>query len=142
MIRPSYFLILSLLFSCTSTPEKKENNYTSEQVSQKKRLIRDVMAVHDEAMPWLDEIHNLKEELRNVTVGVSDTLKDTHTNAAKILEASDEAMMGWMRAYSEPQDTVQFQVAIEYLNQEKNKISTVRTQMKSALENAKNLLNK
>ena len=100
------------------------------------------MAVHDEAMPWLDEIHNLKEELRNITVGVSDTPKDTHTNAAKILEASDEAMMGWMRAYSEPQDTVQFQVAIEYLNQEKNKISTVRTQMKSALENAKNLLNK
>jgi prefoldin subunit 5 len=47
-----------------------------------------------------------------------------------------------MRAYSEPQDTVQFQVAIEYLNQEKNKISTVRTQMKSALENAKNVLNK
>tara|TARA_B110000495_G_C22719555_1_gene422756 strand:+ start:171 stop:599 length:429 start_codon:yes stop_codon:yes gene_type:complete len=142
MIRPTYFFILSLLFSCTSAPEKKENNYTSEQVSQKKSLIRDVMAVHDEAMPWLDEIHNLKEELLNVTKGVSDSLKGTHTNAAKILEASDEAMMAWMRAYSEPQDTVQFQVAIEYLNQEKNKISTVRTQMKSALENAKNLLNK
>ena len=100
------------------------------------------MAVHDEAMPWLDEIHNLKEELLNVTKGLSDSLKGTHTNAAKILEASDGAMMAWMRAYSEPQDTVQFQVAIEYLNQEKNKISTVRTQMKSALENAKNVLNK
>ena len=142
MIRLSYFLILSLLFSCTSAPEKKENNYTSEQVSQKKSLIRDVMAIHDEAMPWLDEIHNLKEELRNVTEEVNDSLKDTHANAAKILEGADEAMMGWMRAYSEPHDTVQIKVAIKYLNQEKNKISTVRTQMKSALENAKNVLNK
>lgn len=148
MSRFILLFITILFFSCNSAPEKKENNYTPKQVSEKKELIEDVMAIHDEAMAWIDEINTLKTNIQQVAN--SDSLVDVDNGiSAQLLEQSilelesaDEAMMDWMRNYSEPKDTVSFENAITYLSNEKKAISKVRTQMKTAMENANQVLQK
>jgi len=141
-------LLFTLLFfiSCNSEPVKKKANYSPEQVSEKKALVKSVMDVHDEAMAWMDEIHTLKTSIQNRVNNDStlstenDVKKQPFINSINELEEANEAMMDWMRNYREPKDTVQFSKAIDYLNNEKEEISLVRVQMKVAIDNAKLLL--
>nr|WP_255487957.1 hypothetical protein [Pontibacter sp. KCTC 32443] len=124
-------LPLAILAGCTPGPSEAE---------QKADLENQVMAVHDSAMAEMGTIIKLRRNLQ----ALSDTLTTQQPDSATIqalqqniagLEAADESMMNWMRNYKVP-DTLQHKQAINYLQQELQKIKRVRTIMDSTIQAA------
>lgn len=109
--------------------------------SEKEELESHVMAVHDEAMAKMGDIYKLRRSLRSLR----DTLATQQADTATLqilqqqidgLNAADEGMMVWMRAYQAP-DTLQQEQAMAYLQEELRKIERVQTKMDSTLSAAR-----
>lgn len=122
----------ALLTGCNTGPSAKE---------QKTELQQHVMAVHDTAMADMGQIFKLRKSLR----ALRDTLATQQTDSATLLllqqhitglNHADEAMMNWMRNYKAP-DTLQHEQAMQYLNQELQKIERVKTTMDSTIAAAR-----
>lgn len=129
------FLLLSfsvaLLTGCNTGPTEAE---------QKTELEQHVMAVHDSAMADMGQIFKLRKNLR----ALRDTLATRQTDSTVLLQLqknitslskADEAMMNWMRHYKAP-DTLQHEQAMQYLNQELQKIERVKITMDSSINAA------
>jgi hypothetical protein len=137
------FISAALLFvSCAETQADKEQKI-------EKEMYKEVMLIHDEAMPWMDDIFMLKEELGKVfdeSLGRlllgNESKMMTINITMEMLDEADEAMMQWMRSFKSefPQEWTH-QQKIEYLQSEKQKITQVRAQMKDAIEKGNELLN-
>ena len=111
-----------------------------EDQQKKKALVKEVINVHDEAMPWMETSYSLKKQLNSqINDSISDSLRTELQLSIQALDASDEHMMRWMRDYAEPSDTGNFESAIKYLNAQKQSIVEVRTAMKQAIDDAKKL---
>lgn len=129
-------LLLALPFAivagCQSGPTEAE---------QKTELENHVMAVHDSAMANMGTIIKMRRNLQ----ALSDTLATQQTDTATItklqqsvtgLKAADEDMMNWMRNYKAP-DTLKHQQAMDYLQQELQKIEKVKVTMDSTIKAAR-----
>ncbi|MBB6611746.1 hypothetical protein H7F15_11910 [Pontibacter sp. Tf4] len=134
MKKPLLLLSLSvaLLTGCNTGPTEAE---------QKAQLEQHVMAVHDSAMADMGQIFKLRKNLRTLR----DTLATQQTDTTVLLQLqenitslskADEAMMDWMRNYKAP-DSLQHQQAMDYLNQELQKIEKVKTTMDSSINAAR-----
>lgn len=111
-------------------------NQTTESV---KDLEAEVMSIHDEVMPKMGTLMNLKKQLK-VKVNELDSgsnKRDSLTLLIQGLEEADEEMMQWMRNYKKPSEEMSDEHAIEYLKQEKNKIEEVKEKINSSEEAAK-----
>jgi hypothetical protein len=127
--KPLAILFASMLMSCSKTEDKQ------------KKMIDDVMAVHDEVMPKMDEIMNLKSSLDSAVRVSPDSLKarELYVN----LDSADVKMMDWMEKYNP--DQVKGKSADEvtkYYENEKNKITEVRELTNASIEQAKVFLKK
>ena len=125
-------LPVAILAGCKSGPSETE---------QKLELEQHVMAVHDSAMAEMGTIFKLRRNLR----ALRDTLATRQTDSTTLLllqqhitglNRADEAMMDWMRNYKAP-DTLQHQQAMQYLQQELQKIEKVKTTMDSTVKTAR-----
>ena len=126
-----------LLWAAACGPAQKETGETTDP-----ELLKDeVMAVHDEVMPKMQDIMRLKERARTM---IDSLATDSMTNASQIeeleqlitsLDEADEAMMGWMRNYRRDFDGSDEEY-ISYLQDEKAKIDAVKEEMMSAIEEA------
>jgi hypothetical protein len=134
-------MVLTLFWACNSNESNTPNSENSLVKEKKALLVNKVMQVHDEAMPWMEQIHALKKELNQKMDSVqSDSVQAELNKAVLELDSADEAMMAWMRQYREPADTVKFESAREYLLAQKSEIERVKTLMNQAIENAKSLV--
>jgi len=105
----------------------KEKSPEQEKLDQ---LHKEVMFIHDDVMPKMGNMHNLKKSLR----------KSLHLSESPIidsLEIAEDAMMDWMHEYDKPTTDEDFS---EYLAQQKKAISIVRDKMLSAIAQAENAL--
>jgi cell division FtsZ-interacting protein ZapD len=137
----SLLFLLLISFSCTSHNTQKEEN-----------LKKEIMDIHDEVMPKMGNIYNLKKELeKNREYLTSDSIpsntpKISTSDLDSLLEAlenADESMMSWMRSYNKFDDeNLSHEEQMEYLQKEKEKIETVRLKMISSIKEAENLLEK
>lgn len=125
-------LPVAILYSCKSGPTEAE---------QKAELEQHVMAVHDSAMAEMDQIFKLRRNLETL----HDTLATQQADSATLqllqqnitgLNEADERMMEWMRNYSAP-DSLQHDKAMNYLQQELQKIERVKITMDSTIEAAR-----
>ena len=117
-------IIFSIIISCKSaSPEQKELN----------RLHDEVMLIHDEVMPKMRDIYQLRRQLKKEEE--NQELKDLITN----LERADDAMMDWMAQYDIPKITEDYEV---YLSKQKVLIEVVRNDMLSSIKNAHSYLEK
>ncbi|UTW63617.1 hypothetical protein KFE98_05570 [bacterium SCSIO 12741] len=133
--------VLFLMIACGGGTGQEESSWTEDQMRTKKVSVDSVMAAHDRSMMRMGEIHQLKVNLiQRVDSSAGDSLLQVIENKVKALEVADEAMMQWMRSYREPRDTVSFEKAIAYLNQEEKKIKEVDEQMKKSISEASELL--
>ncbi|NEM97219.1 hypothetical protein [Pontibacter burrus] len=123
-----------LLSGCNTGPTQAE---------LKTELEQHVMAVHDSAMADLGSIFKLRRDLR----ALRDTLATQQTDSTLLLQLqenitslnkADEAMMNWMRNYKAT-DTLQHEQAMQYLNQELQKIEKVKITMDSTIDAARNV---
>jgi hypothetical protein len=134
-------LLAFSLFSCNKQTSAAENKKAPGEVEA---LKQEVMRVHDETMPRIGTLMNLKKRLKD-ELAQTDTTDGGNKEKAlllaiKQLEEADEAMMQWMRTYDEPDQTVGKAKALEYLELKKEEIYMVKEKMEASETAARAML--
>lgn len=143
-ITNSLWVTLSV-FSLTSCgPNKAE-----QQTKEKDALAKEVLDIHDEVMPKMGEIVKLRKEIKgkiNKWTETPDTAPadslSTATNLVNQLEQADKGMMEWMHEYNGGQGLYEHNLVMEYLGEEKVKVTKVKEDMESAIEAGRTFLGK
>src|SRR5690606_29889189 len=94
-----------------------------------KKLSDEVLRVHDEVMPKMQDIVNLKKDLQAIADSTldADVATSIHAEIEKLTTA-DENMMQWMRDYNGPAADATDEQKIAYYNTELEKINAVRSE--------------
>ena len=101
---------------------------------EKSNLEAEVIAIHDEVMPKMGDIHVAKKQLRKLMgEGTSDSLKTEILELISDLEKADEGMMDWMDKWDVPTEEP---AMTAYLEKEKIKITKVKEDMLNSIEAA------
>ncbi len=104
------------------------------------KLIAEVMVIHDEVMPKMDDIHRLQKQLRVLKTEEKDETKIQEINQKiQDLENSGEGMMDWMAGLKLPsdKDTRTHEEIMAYLQSEKVNIQKVSDDMNNSIAAAK-----
>ncbi|MDR9398237.1 hypothetical protein [Salibacter sp.] len=130
--------ILALAACGNSSSKKKDENQ-----GERKKLMEEVMALHDKYMPQMDSLKNLNNRLgTQLDSAVTDsTMTIEFENARTQLENASEGMMNWMRNFEKPADSVKTKKAINYLNDQKKLMENVGIEMEQSMHRADSLLN-
>lgn len=129
------FILIASFISCKQ--EKKEDT--------KPTQMENVMAIHDEVMPKMSAINSLIKKL-DIKVDSTDTgLK--YEKSKKDLQASNKTMMDWMKGFGDRfnSDEIMKGKALtdekkKWLDEEEEKIKSLRDQINSSIKNAETLL--
>jgi len=132
---------LIILLACTSIIF---SNCTSNDNIQQE-LVREIMVVHDEVMPKMDDIHQTQKQLRAERTAVTNeaTQKQIDDHILS-LEQAGESMMDWMANLKLPseKDTRTHEEIMAYLAKEKIEIQHVSDDMNGSISAGKELLEK
>ena len=133
---------LIILLACTSIifSNCKPSN---EDIQQE--LVREVMVVHDEVMPKMDDIHKTQKQLREKKSDVTNlVLKQEIDDHIIALEQAGEGMMDWMANLQLPRtdDTRTHEQIMMYLEKEKIEIQHVSDDMNGSIAAGNELLEK
>jgi len=104
--------------------------------SPNKALYDEVMSIHDEVMPKMNDLYKAKTELRKQlgSDGLSEMEKKAINEKIAQIETADEGMMVWMRQFEPIPDSAGEEKAREYLESELIKVKKVREDIVQALE--------
>ncbi|MEL6122452.1 MAG: hypothetical protein AAFR14_01920 [Bacteroidota bacterium] len=98
-------------------------------------LYQQVMDIHDEVMPQMKDIHQLRKKLRKIEGAASnESIQDMLLE----LQKADDQMMDWMADFKRPKEGDSN--AMSYLNTEMSKIEKVRDNMLSTIANGQEIL--
>lgn len=131
LIKVSFLVMFPLLALTVISCQETDKN---------KALENEVMEVHDEVMPEMDNVMKLKKELKEKLDEADSSRAKRIKEAINELEKADEGMMNWMREYDSPAGSLSEEEAKQYLQQEKEKITKVKEQMKASQTLARALL--
>ncbi|MBS1682041.1 MAG: hypothetical protein JST48_10030 [Bacteroidetes bacterium] len=140
-MKPSAILFLSLLsiLSC-SKPKNNEAQEASTTDNPNQALYDRVMDIHNEVMPLMDEIYNLKNKL-NEKMGrasvISESKKKELQQIIIELDSADRSMMNWMHKFNPLPGSANQEAARTYLEDEMEKIKQVKELMNSSIQKAK-----
>lgn len=129
----SLFILSILLFACGGGADPVA------------ALQDQVIAVHDEVMPKIGEVSELKKQLeaertRLLAAETPDSLQaEIITGQIVLLEAANEGMMDWMRNFTPPVGKEEA-AALTYLQGELDKINGVKEDILQNLESGKAFL--
>jgi hypothetical protein len=127
--------MVTLLLTVSIACERKGNQ----------ELYDEVMDIHDEVMPKMNDIHNYKKAFQNEITNNPTITEARKTQLESIivkLDSAGDGMMVWMRKFDPIPDSVGVDKARDYLLEEKKKVSKVKKDMVEALEEAKKLSGK
>ena len=107
--------------------------------------MEEVMAIHDEVMPKMGKLGQL---VANLKEKVDTTEQGKHFEVAmKDLQASNQAMMDWMKGFGDRFDSDEIlngkalnAQKQEWLNEEEVKVKALREQINSSIAKAEELL--
>lgn len=107
--------------------------------SPNEKLYNEVMKIHDEVMPKMNDIHKLKVAIRekiekNPNLPKTERIKLDAMYAK--LDSANEGMMVWMREFRPLPDSVGEEKAKAYLENEMERVQRVRDNMLKAIESA------
>uniref|UniRef100_UPI00404972BB hypothetical protein n=1 Tax=Fulvivirga sp. TaxID=1931237 RepID=UPI00404972BB len=140
-----FLLIIMLISACENkTTEQQEEVVTDEipeEVKIEKALYDDVMDVHDEMMPKMENMMSMKGKLKEKVdllkeEAAQSELVNELENTIQSLETADEAMMNWMRQFDPETDSLSHEEIVEYYTLQKKKMDSVKVIMVEAIENA------
>jgi len=138
------FITLALiLWNCGQKSHEHEHGHDHEHAEEggpNQALYDEVMKVHDEVMPKMNDIYKLKQDLKKKL----DESKDLTEEKKKEIEATmtkldsaSEGMMVWMRQFNPIPDSVGEEKAREYLENEMEKVKKVKQDILEAMDKAK-----
>jgi|SRR5699024_864782 len=141
-IRILSIILLSIsMMSCSSSTSKEEKEFYS--------LLQEVFEVHDEMMPQMGKLSELRQELEEKT---SDDPMNVmvYEEAIADLEAAHKGMMDWMKDFGEVfpfkddrlegMNEDQIKESIEKMKLQKVSVEAMKEKMVNSMENAKTIL--
>ncbi len=140
----SSFLVL---IACGKTSEHVGHDIDGDNDSDSpnQALYNQVMDIHDEVMPKMEDIYKIKkdllEEIAN-TPGMPAEQKKDLENMISTLDSANNAMMDWMHHFNPKTDTTDEEAGREYLETEMERIKKVRDLTNETLDKAKKLSGK
>jgi len=143
------FLVLCfLVLSCgnnkdiESTDEGNNANLSETEMANIQKLHEDslysvVIGIHDEIMPKMQDIFNIKTALEDKSSN-SGVNNDSLALIIDELKQAEAGMMNWMRSFK-PDKTVGHDSLMQYYRSEKEKIEKVKEEMETSLKKAKSM---
>jgi len=132
-----------VLVSCGKPHDHVDHNDESNGEDPNKALYDQVMTIHDEVMPKMEDVYTLKKTIADKIAATPDMVeakkKELEAMMAK-LDSTNEAMMDWMHDFNPLPDSVDQEKAREYLENEMEKIRKVRDLTVESLEKAKQIM--
>ncbi len=154
-------LVILLTWSCSEDKHTHQNDMSADAnslpdtISENdlyiQQLQREVLSIHDEIMPRMDDIMTLQRQIKDEIARLN-TKKQAafgqHMSQAEKqlqmivtdLQQADEAMMQWMRNYDSKMKDKSSEARQLYLQAEKAKIIGVKERMLKSIENANRAL--
>ncbi len=136
------FIVCAFSIGC----KEKSNDHDGHDVasdavesSPNEALYNEVMKIHDEVMPKMNDIYKYQQELKEKikSPDISEQQRKEFTALLNRLDSAGEGMMVWMRQFNPIPDSVGEEKARIYLEGEMEKVKRVREDIVQALEQAK-----
>ncbi|MBX2946478.1 MAG: hypothetical protein KF725_11655 [Cyclobacteriaceae bacterium] len=121
-------LVASLFILSTSCSPKKTEEDTN------KVLYNQVMDIHDEVMPSMDELYKLKKQLTEKIENSPDLVEEKRQEIEQtilLIDSASKGMMRWMREFK-PEEYKEVELT-KYLESEMKRVQTVKETMQDAL---------
>lgn len=139
------FLSLALIVTLAACGQKQqEHNHDHHDhaheapVSEANQALYDeVMKIHDEVMPKMNDIYKIKQDLKkklDETKDLSEEKKKELEQTIAQLDSASEGMMVWMREFNPLPDSLGEEKAREYLEDEMERVKKVKEDILEALE--------
>jgi hypothetical protein len=136
-----------VMISCGKTSDHTGHDQgaadTGENPNQ--ALYDQVMGIHDEVMPKMEDLYKAKKELSDKIASspnmAAEQKKELEDMIAGVDSASN-AMMDWMHNFNPLPDSTDQEAAREYLENEMERIMKVRDRTSETLEQAKAVIEK
>jgi len=134
-------VLLVITWSCGHKSNDDQHDHDGHEMEEggNQALYDEVMKVHDEVMPKMNDIYKLKGQLKEKVDNaptMADEKKKEIESIISRLDSASEGMMVWMRNFNPLPDSVGEEQAKEYLEGEMEKIKKVREDVRKALEDA------
>lgn len=139
MIKPAsiYAMALLLLASCGKSTHDQHNHGKAEGDNPNQVLYNQVMDIHDEVMPKMEDLYKLKkkmeEEIAQAPSLTEERKRELEGLIAK-LDSANLAMMDWMHEFNPLPDSANQEDAREYLENEMERVKKVREKMLDAIK--------
>jgi TolA-binding protein len=139
-------LAILLMFGCSKSGDHSRMNHDTEQTQEEgpnQALYNQMMDVHDEVMPKMDDLMKLKRDLQEQIANSPDMVVERKQDLERIisnLDSASNAMMSWMHRIHEFNplaDSVNQEKAREYLETEMEEIRKVKELINESIEKAK-----
>lgn len=136
----TFAITLTLLSSCGKQAENADHKHEA-GTDGNDQLYNEVMKIHDEVMPKMNDLYKMKEELKKQIADSPDMVdekrKEIEDRIAKLEEAS-KSMMVWMREFSPPADSLGEAVVKEYLEGQLEAVKKVRENIQAVMPQENN----
>lgn len=126
---------------CQQKSGETHDHETSEGVenSDNQALYDEVMQIHNEVMPKMDDLYKAKVALKTRianTPNMAESDKKEINDKIALLDSASEGMMVWMRQFNPLPDSLGEEKAKEYLENELKKVNEVKEDILQTLQRA------
>jgi hypothetical protein len=131
-------VMVGALLSCGKSGKDTAGDPVTEDTNQ--ALYNQVMDIHDEVMPKMEDLYRLKKKLKDSvtnTPGMTEATKAVLGQSIQVYDSAGNAMMVWMRQFNPPMDSANEEVLREYLENQLESVKKMREQVMQALDNQK-----
>lgn len=135
-------ILFLIVLSACGKPSGQSSEETEEGIENdpNQALYDQVMDLHDEVMPKMDDIYKIKSQLQEKIANTPEMVKEKKESLEKMiltLDSASNAMMDWMHQFQPLSDSADAEEARAYLESQMEKIRKVKEEMNAALEQAR-----
>ena len=129
-------LFLVFVTACQRKSGDEHQHHDDHHSSANQDLYDEVMRIHDEVMPKMNDLYKLKtaKKTRLEMPGLPEQERQEIQNDIARLDSASEGMMVWMREFNPIPDSVGEEKARDYLQAELQKVKKVKEDMLEALQ--------
>lgn len=138
----AFLIVTALLIACGGQTAHHDHSEMAveDTTNTNKILYNQVMDIHDEAMPKMETLYNLKKDLQEK---IATTPNMAAEESAKIqkritdLDSVGKMMNEWMHGFEMPEDTTDSEQTRAYLESQLEEVKRVREAMTSIIDKEK-----
>ena len=139
------FFLIPAACQNSNTSNESENQENNSPEALEKSLYQEVIKVHDEVMPKLQAISNLKGKVEEkITEFEGSSQEDERLNTLRKqlvnLDEADQSMMDWMHNFKTTYEGWTHEETMEYLEKEKVSIQKTGELVDESIASARSLL--